>query len=46
MVLTQLKAKPYRAPAAALTGAPVWGPNTESGVKEQTNQPDREQNIV
>jgi putative transposase len=45
-ILTPVKAKPYRAPAAALTGAPVCGPDTESGAKEQTNQPDREQNIV
>ena len=35
-----------RAPAAALTGAPVCLPDSKSGAKEQTNELNRNQNVV
>jgi hypothetical protein len=45
-ILAPLKAHPSRAPAAALTGAPLGWPNSQSGAKQQTKQLDREQNVV
>jgi hypothetical protein len=45
-ILAPLKAQPGRAPAAALIGAPVCWPNSQSGAKQQTNELDREQNVV
>lgn len=45
-ILTPVKAKPSRAPAAALTGAPVCWSDSESGAKEKTNEFGQDWNVV
>jgi putative transposase len=45
-LLPAVKAKPYRAPAAALTAAAVCWPDSESEAKELTKQLGRGENVV
>ena len=45
-ILAPVKAKPYRAPAAALTAAPVCWPDSESGAKEKINELGQDWNVV
>ena len=45
-ILAAVKAKPYRAPAAALTAAPVCRPDSESGAKEKTKELNLDLNVV
>ncbi len=45
-LLAAVKAKPYRAPAAALTAAPVCCPDSESGAKEKTKELISDSNVV
>jgi len=45
-ILAAVKAKPCRAPAAALTAAPVCWPDSKSEAKELTKQLGRDENVV
>lgn len=45
-ILAAVKAKPYRAPAAALTAAAVCWPDSKSEAKELTKQLGRDENVV
>lgn len=45
-ILVAVKAKPCRAPAAALTAAPVCGPDSESGATEKTKELILDSNVV
>lgn len=42
----KVKAKPYRAPAAALTAAPVRWPDAKSGAKEKAKELTLDSNVV
>jgi putative transposase len=45
-ILAAVKAKPYRAPAAALAAAPVCWPDSQSEAKELTKQLGQDENVV